>query len=106
MQMRKAILLSVGFLAFTTAYATDNSKSVEKKALDKITCEQFLAVEDVYQPKVIYWAVAHAQKGKPGNAIVNIEGTEKIIPIVIDACKKEPKASFWDKVKEEVKKVF
>jgi acid stress chaperone HdeA len=76
-----------------------------KKPLGKMTCEDFLSFEDSFKPKVVYWAVAYGQGGKPESAGVHVEGTEKMIPVLIDGCKKAPKESFWEKVKAEVKKL-
>ena len=76
-----------------------------KKPLGKMTCEDFIGIEETFKPKVVYWAVAYGQGGKPESAGINVEGTEKMIPVLIEACKKAPKESFWQKVKAEVKKL-
>ena len=100
--------LAVGVVAATlvagSAVAHAQSSGA-KKPLGKMSCEDFLAIEDSFKPKVVYWAVAYGQGGKPESAGVNIEGTEKIIPVVVEGCKKAPKESFWEKVKAEVKKL-
>ena len=76
-----------------------------KKPLGKMTCEDFLLVEDTFKPKVVYWAVAYGKGGKPEAAVIDVEGTEKVIPVLVEACKKAPKESFWQKLKAEVKKL-
>lgn len=76
-----------------------------KKPLAKMTCEDFIGIEETLKPKVVYWAVAYGQGGQPESAGINVEGTEKMIPVLIEACKKAPKESFWEKVKGEVKKL-
>ena len=76
-----------------------------KKPLGKMTCEDFIGFEESFKPKVVYWAVAYGQGGKPESAGVNVAGIEKMIPVIIDGCKKAPKESFWEKVKAEVKKL-
>ena len=76
-----------------------------KKPLGKMSCADFLAFEDHFKPKVVYWAVARSQSGKPESAGVNVAGIEKIVPIIMEKCKKAPKESFWEKVKAEVKKL-
>jgi acid stress chaperone HdeA len=76
-----------------------------KKPLGKMTCEDFLGFEENFKPKVVYWAVAYGQGGKPESAGVNVAGIEKMVPVLIDGCKKAPKESFWEKVKAEVKKL-
>jgi acid stress chaperone HdeA len=86
----------------TVAFA---ASSDVKKPLGKMTCGEFLTIEDRFQPKVIYYAVAHAKGGKVESAGVDIEGIENIVPAVTEGCKKAPKESFWEKVKAEVKKL-
>ena len=76
-----------------------------KKPLGKMTCEDFIGFEESFKPKVVYWAVAHSQRGKPESAGVHVAGIEKIVPVIIEGCKKAPKESFWEKVKAEVKKL-
>jgi acid stress chaperone HdeA len=73
--------------------------------LGKMSCEDFLTFDDSFKPKVVYWAVARAQGGKPESAGVNVAGIEKIMPVIMEGCKKAPKESFWEKVKAEVKKL-
>lgn len=92
MQLRYAVLLGAA-LATQTALAETN-----KKPVSNWTCEEFLAVEGDFQPKVVYWATAKTKSGKPGS-IVDIEGTEKVVPMVIDDCKKTPSDSFMTKLK-------
>jgi acid stress chaperone HdeA len=86
----------------TVAFAQSDSA---KKPLGKMTCEDFLGFEESFKPKVVYWAVAYGQGGKPESAGVNVAGIEKMVPVLIDGCKKAPKESFWEKVKAEVKKL-
>jgi acid stress chaperone HdeA len=50
---------------------------------------------------VVYSATAFAKGGKPRASVVDIEGTEKVVPRIIDDCTKEPGASFWQKLKGE-----
>lgn len=67
-----------------------------QKPVSNWSCEEFLAVDEQFQPKVIYFASAKtAKKG----SIVDIEGTEKVVPMIIDDCKKAPKEGFVQKLK-------
>jgi acid stress chaperone HdeA len=75
-----------------------------KKPLAKWTCEEFLAVDDQFKPKVVYWATAYSQGGKPRSAVIDIDGTETVTPAIIDSCVKTPKSSFWQTLKGEWKK--
>ncbi len=98
MKLHYAALIGAAFVA-QSALAEDS-----KKPVSGWTCDEFLAVEGDFQPKVVYWATAKSKTGKPGS-IVDIEGTEKVVPMVIDDCKKTPKESFMTKLKNAWKSI-
>ena len=101
-------LAIVGVLTATLAVAAElvyGQSSGAQKPLGKMTCEDYVALDESFKPKMVYWAVAYGQGGKPESAGINIEGTEKMIVALGEACKKAPKESFWEKVKAEVKKL-
>src|SRR5215510_1404992 len=101
---RIAISVVVATLAASSNVAFAQSEGA-KKPLGKMTCEDFIGLEESFKPKLVYWAVAYGQGGKPESAGVNVAGIEKMIPVLIEACKKTPKESFWEKVKAEVSKL-
>ena len=70
-----------------------------KEPVTKWTCADFLGVEDAFRPKLIYWATAQAKAEKPEAATINIEGTEKVIPIIVEDCKKAPRTRFGRNLK-------
>ena len=76
-----------------------------KKPLEKMTCEEFVGLEDSFKPHAVSWAVAYGADGKPESAGVNVEGIQRVVPVVIEACQKTPKESFWQKVKAEFTKL-
>lgn len=65
-----------------------------------MTCEEFVALDDVVQPKVVYWNEGFINnKGKPVDAVVDIEATDQLIPVLITECQKTPKAVLKEKLK-------
>jgi len=106
MYLQRLVMVGVVVAILLAASTTVLTQSTgAKKSLGKMTCEDFLGFEDSFKPKVVYWAVAYGQGGKPQSAGVHVEGIEKMIPVLIDGCKKAPKESFWEKIKAEVKKL-
>ncbi|MGY3450507.1 HdeA/HdeB family chaperone [Bradyrhizobium sp. USDA 4353] len=87
------------------AHAKEDDKKKGQPALGQWTCQNFLEVQDVLQPRVIYFASGYAAKRKADDAIIDIDGTEKIVPIVISECSKAPKSRFWSIVKSAWRKV-
>jgi acid stress chaperone HdeA len=82
-----------------TAVAASAVAADSKKPVAKWTCAEFIAVDDQFKPKVVYAATAYSKAGKPEAAVIDIEGTEKVTPMIIDDCNKAPQASFWQKLK-------
>lgn len=102
-------LLLVSSAGFAAAEAAKPVTKVDlaKKQVEKITCEDFVGLDEALQPKVIAWAAGYHQGStKPDKVMVDISGIEKVTPFVVEACKSDPKASFWDKTKAELKKIF
>jgi len=92
-------------LAVSTAHKTATHKAAAKKPIAKMTCEDFVGLEESFQPKAVYWAVAYGKNGQPEAEAVDVEGVEKVVPVVMEECKKAPKESFWQKVKAEMKRI-
>lgn len=81
-----------------TALAADET-NLPKKPVMQWSCQEFLDVRDNFKPQVIYWTEAINKKGKISDAWIDVSGTEKVIPMVVEDCKAEPNANFWKKIK-------
>ena len=78
MQLQKiAIGVVAASLVASSTGALAAQSSAANKSLGKMTCEDFTAMDEQFKPKMVYWAVAYGQGGKPDSAGVNIEGTER-----------------------------
>lgn len=105
MTLKKSVMFSLGILLFSSVtYAAEN-----KKPVSTWTCEDFLAIEESYQPTAVGVVEALNYAGNPEAEVLSIDGIEQVTPMVIDACKKDGKASFrekvhaeWDKVKKDL----
>jgi hypothetical protein len=64
-----------------------------------MTCQEFLSLDDVTRPKVVYWAEGLNHRGKPEDAVVDVAETDRLVPVIVEQCRAAPKASFWKKLK-------
>lgn len=97
--------LTVATLNFAIA-ETAKGEMTKKKIAD-VTCEDFNGVSASFQPTMIAWAEGFRQgSSKPDDVVLNIDGLEKVTPLVVEACQNDPKASFWSKAEAELKKIF
>lgn len=65
-----------------------------------MSCEDFVALEDVAQPRVVYWSEGFDKDGGAPDAVVDIDGTDKLVPVLVQECKETPKLTFWLKIKK------
>ena len=72
----------------------------------KMNCEEFIALDDVVKPKVVYWMQGLNDKGKPETAYFDVEETDRLVPILVEECGKTPKQSLWSRFKEKAKKIL
>jgi hypothetical protein len=89
------VLLSAGI---TSTVLAASPTPTHKPA--KMTCEEYVMLDDVVKPKVVYWAEGFNNKGKAKDAVVDIAATDNLVPILVDECQETPKASFWEKIKK------
>ena len=100
------VLVPVFFAGVAASAVAETRGAAEvKKPVTQWTCEEFLALDDQFKPSAVYWATAYAQGGDPEASELDIAGTETVAPMVIEYCEKEPKASFWEKLKTAWDKV-
>lgn len=73
-----------------------------KKPLGKLTCEDFLGMDEIIKPQYVIAAAAHTKGGKPKNVVIDIIDTDTLVPFLVEECQKAPKESFWAKLKKKL----
>lgn len=63
----------------------------------KMTCDEFVALDDSVKPEAVYWSAGY-NAGIKKDAVVDVD-LERDIGVVVVDCKAAPKESFWTKVK-------
>lgn len=97
-------ILLAGFLGAPAFANTTPSKSTtsEKTASANMTCEDFIMLDDVVKPKVVYWAEGLDQKGDPVDAVIDLDASDNLVPTIVAACQETPKMSFWQRIKQHL----
>lgn len=72
-------------------------KAAQKPA--SMSCAEFVALDDVIQPKVVYWAEGYTKKGKPVDPYFDVSETDTLVPVLIQECKATPKLTLWERIK-------
>jgi acid stress chaperone HdeA len=98
-----ALLLTCASMS-TLALAHEKRPSAKRKTAT-MSCGDFVSIDDAEKPKIIYWAEGLSHQGKTEDAYVDVGDTDRLVPIMVGECSKEPKESFWTKFKAEIKKI-
>ncbi len=64
----------------------------------RMSCQEFLSLDQVQQPKIIYWTEGANHKGTSKNAVIDIDTVDNLVPVVVEQCKSSPRASLWSKI--------
>ena len=98
--MKSIMTLTImsGVLLSTTMSPLALAAATAKPAT--MTCEEFIMLDDVVKPKVVYWAEGYNRKGKPVDAVVDVAATDKLVPLLVTECQKTPKAKLLKKIKK------
>ncbi|UXU89951.1 HdeA family protein [Burkholderia sp. S-53] len=88
-----ALVLGLGLMQSVRAQAAPPISPAQ------MTCEEFVAVDDVYRPTLVYW-VAGVDKLGIRETDTMVVDTATAVGVIVDECKKTPKMAFKTKVRE------
>jgi len=76
--------------------SVDKAASIMTKARPVLTpgtmtCEDFVALADVEKPRVVYWLEGFTKNAKPAQTVVDVQETDRVVPVVVSECVKSPK---------------
>ena len=97
MKLNLTIAILSGVL-LTAAIASPAMAAPQR--LSKFTCEEFLQIDDVVKPKLVYFSEGFDKKGKPDGDVFETETTDHYYPILIEECQKTPKANLLKTIKK------
>eukprot|EP01083_Nonionella_stella_P041347 112097_1 len=107
--MKKVLGVILGGLLLlpVVSNAADAQKAADnKKPVNSWTCEDFLAVDESFQPTAVGFAEALNNKDKPEDAVLDVQGIATVTPAIVQACTQDKQANFKDKVKGEWDKIM
>ena len=64
-----------------------------------MTCEDFIALDEVSRPKVVYWADGFNRKGQVTDEVIDFDRNDRLVPILVEDCSKNPNSTLVAKVK-------
>ncbi|MGF6725307.1 acid stress chaperone HdeA [Paraburkholderia sp. GAS41] len=96
---------SVKVLAIVACLFVAHTASAQEKPLSpaKMTCEDFVSVDEVYRPALVYWVAGVDKLGVRGTDTMVIDTAHPVGETVAEECKRDPHAPFMSKVRSMIK---
>lgn len=86
----------VGGVTTNMAFAQSTVKTITPA---KMTCADFVTLEDAYKPAVVYWATGVDRLGVRETDQITIDTGHPIAEEITEACRATPKVKIVDKIR-------
>jgi acid stress chaperone HdeA len=92
-------------LAIAACLTAAHAASAQEKPLSpaKMTCADFVSVDEVYRPALVYWVAGVDKLGVKETDTMVIDTAHPVGEVVAQECKKDPHARFVSKVRSMFK---
>ena len=95
-----SMTLGIALGGLFAAYPIE-AASTKKEQVDRVTCEEFLALNPENQQRIAYWVDGYqVAKGEATVGTVAFDKFERPVAILVDDCQATPKETLWQKVKK------
>jgi acid stress chaperone HdeA len=93
------IMIVLACLAFAQAASAQEKKVTPAK----MTCADYVAVDEAYRPALVYWVAGVDKLGVKETDTMVVDTAQPIGEAVVQACTKDPHAPFMSKVRSMIK---
>ncbi|MGA7817845.1 HdeA/HdeB family chaperone [Caballeronia sp.] len=96
---------SMKVLAILACLVVAHTASAQEKPLSpaKMSCSDFVSVDEVYRPALVYWVAGVDRLGVKETDTVVVDTAHPVGEAVVEECKKDPHAPFMSKVRSMIK---
>ena len=78
------------------------TKPAPKKAAEKITCREFIALDDEFKPHVVSYALGYDKAKREDAEVIDVTGVNKVVPIIITSCKAKPNDTLLQRIRADL----
>jgi len=103
MKRLSVIVTAMAVLAVVPANAA--TKKASPKPIEKITCRDFIALDDVFKPQAVSLALGYDRAKHPDAEVVDVTGVDKVVPVLITSCRARPSETLLQRVRSRLHKL-
>jgi len=75
------------------------------KQIEKVTCREFLALREDFKPQAISYAIGYDKAKKPEDAVLDVSGVARLVPVIQKNCKTVPQQSLLQRIRADLRKL-
>jgi acid stress chaperone HdeA len=103
MKRISVIIAAMTVIAGATAQAA--MKKTPPKPIEKITCRDFIALDNVFKPQAVSLALGYDRAKRPDAEIVDVTGIDRVVPVIITSCRARPSETLLQRVRARLHKL-
>jgi acid stress chaperone HdeA len=103
--VKGCVMKSTKILVIVICLAAAQAASAQAKKMSpaKMSCADYVAVDEQYRPALVYWVAGVDKLGVRETDSIVIDTAQPVGETVAEACTKDPSASFMSKVRSMIK---
>jgi acid stress chaperone HdeA len=92
-------------MAIVACLFAAHAASAQEKQLSpaKMSCADFVAVDEVYRPALVYWVAGVGKLGVKETDTMVVDTAHPVGEAVVEECRKDPHVRFMSKVRSMIK---
>jgi len=102
--MKRLSLLAAAMAVLAVAPAHAATAKAPPKPIEKITCREFIALDDVFKPQAVSLALGYDRAKRPGAEIVDVTGIDRVVPVIVTSCRARPSETLLQRVRARLHK--
>jgi hypothetical protein len=75
------------------------------KQIEKVTCREFLALQEQFQPQAVSYAIGYDKARKPDDAILDVSGIARAVPVIQKSCRTTPQLTLIQRIRADLHKL-
>jgi acid stress chaperone HdeA len=100
MKARPILLSGSVAAALITGSIDALAQSGRQPIRSQMTCQEFLRSDDAAKPEIVYWFATRSTLGA-SDAVIDVEATDRLVPVVVERCNGAPGSSLSRQVSAE-----
>ncbi len=97
-KLRYALVPVVALIALTPAVAAPTPV----KPTEKISCSEFIALDDEFKPEAVSFVVGYDKAKRPEAKDIDVAGIEKVVPVLISSCRAAPTETLLQRLRNDL----